>query len=96
MRIIPLRDQIIIEPQLPEEVTESGIVIPQTAEKNRPERGTVVAVGPGRKSRDGKRIEPEVKKGDNVLFSKYGPNEIEINGKDYLIAKEDDILAILE
>ncbi|MDP4010537.1 MAG: co-chaperone GroES [Candidatus Spechtbacteria bacterium] len=96
VRIIPLRDQIIIEPKSPEEVTESGIVIPDTAEKNRPERGTVVAVGPGKKNRDGKRIEPEVKKGDDVLFSKYGPTEIEINGKEYLIAKEDDILAVLE
>lgn len=96
MRITPLRDQVIVEPQSPEEVTESGIVIPETAEKNRPERGTVVAVGPGKRGRDGKRIEPEVKKGDNVLFSKYGPTEIEINGKEYLIAKEDDILAILE
>lgn len=95
LRVTPLRDQIIIEPQSPEEVTESGIVIPDTAEKNRPEQGFVVAVGPGRRSKDGKRIPVEVQKGDKVLFSKYGPNEIEINGKDYLIAKEEDILAIL-
>ena len=95
LRVTPLRDQIIIEAQLPEEVTESGIVIPDTAEKNRPEQGVVVAVGPGKRSKDGKRIPIEVQKGDRVLFSKYGPNEIEINGKEYLIAKEEDILAIL-
>ncbi|MEX0869852.1 MAG: co-chaperone GroES [Candidatus Spechtbacterales bacterium] len=95
-RIIPLRDNIIIEPQTPEEKTKSGIVLPDTAEKNRPEQGTVVAVGPGKASKDGNRVAPEVKKGDVVIFSKYGPTEIEINDKDYLIAKEDDILAILE
>lgn len=95
LRITPLRDQIIIEPQSPEEVTESGILIPDTASKNRPEQGVVVAVGPGKRSKDGKRIPVEVQKGDRVLFSKYGPNEIEINGTEYLIAKEEDILAIL-
>lgn len=96
MRIKPLKDNVIIEPQSPEEVTKSGIVIPDTAEKNRPEQGVVVAVGPGKISKNGDRIPLEVKKGDTVLFTKYGPNEIEINDKEYLIAKEDDILAILE
>lgn len=96
MKIKPLKDNVIIEPQSPEEVTKSGIVIPDTAEKNRPEQGVVVAVGPGKISKNGDRIPLEVKKGDTVLFTKYGPNEIEINDKEYLIAKEDDILAILE
>ncbi|OGZ61698.1 MAG: co-chaperone GroES [Candidatus Spechtbacteria bacterium RIFCSPLOWO2_02_FULL_38_8] len=96
MRIQPLRDQVLIEPKSPEEVTESGIIIPDTANKERPEQGTVVAVGPGKKTRDGKIVPVDIKKGDVVLFSKYGPTEIEINGKEYLIAKEDDILAILE
>lgn len=96
MKIKPLKDNVIIEPKSPEEVTKSGIVIPDTAEKNRPEQGVVVAVGPGKISKNGDRIPLEVKKGDTVLFTKYGPNEIEINDKEYLIAKEDDILAILE
>ncbi|MEX2008122.1 MAG: co-chaperone GroES [Candidatus Spechtbacterales bacterium] len=95
MKIRPLRDQVIIEPQTPEEVTKSGIVIPDTADRDRPEQGKVVAVGPGR-TEDGERIAPEVKKGDTVLFAKYGPTEITVDGKDYLIAKETDILAILE
>jgi chaperonin GroES len=96
MKVQPLRDQVIIEPKSPEEVTSSGIIIPDTADKNRPEQGTVVAVGPGKKGRDGKTIPVEVQKGDVVLFSKYGPTEIEINGREFLIAKEEDILAILE
>jgi chaperonin GroES len=95
-RIVPLRDNVIIEPQSPEEKTKSGIVIPETADRDRPEQGVVVAVGPGKVADDGSRVAPEVKKGDSVLFSKYGPTEIKIEGTEYLIAKEDDILAILE
>jgi len=96
MKIQPLRDNVIIEPKTPQEVTASGIIIPDTADKERPEQGTVVAVGPGKKNKDGKTTPTDVKKGDVVLFSKYGPTEIEINGQEYLIAKEDDILAILK
>lgn len=96
LRILPLRDNVIIEPQTPDEVTSSGIVIPDTTEKDRPEQGRVVAVGNGKMLRDGDRMDMEVKKGDLVLFSKYGPTEIKIGGKDYIIAKQDDILAVLE
>ena len=97
VRIIPLRDQIIIEPQSPEEVTESGIVIPDTAEKERPEQGKVIAVGPGKYNEDGDQLIPlSVKKGQVVLFTKYGPTEIKVEGKNYLIAREEDILAIIE
>lgn len=95
-RINPLRDNVIIEPASPEEVTDSGIVIPETAKKDRPEQGTVVAVGPGKMGKDGKRRPMEVEKGNKVIFSKYGPSEIEIDGTEYLIAEEKDILAILE
>ncbi|OGZ59180.1 MAG: co-chaperone GroES [Candidatus Spechtbacteria bacterium RIFCSPLOWO2_12_FULL_38_22] len=94
--IQPLRDNVIIEPKSPEEMTKSGIIIPDTADQKRPEQGTVVAVGPGKKMKDGSKVPLDVKKGDVVLFSKYGPTEIEVNGKEYLIAKEEDILAILE
>jgi len=94
-KIKPLSGHILIEP-LKEEKKKGGIILPETVEKERSEKGKVIAVGPGKIGDEGKRIAPEVKKGDVVLFSKYGPNEIKINGKEYLIAKEEDILAILE
>ena len=92
----PLRDHILIEPMKHEEKTETGIILPDTAEKERPEQGVVVAVGSGRINEHGARVPMEVKEGDRVLFSKYGPNELKVNGKEYLVAKEEDILAILE
>ncbi len=96
MKIKPLSDYILIEPAKEEEKTKSGILLPDTAEKERSEQGQVVAVGPGKRGKDGKRIPLEVKVGDKVLFTKYGPNEIKIKDKEYLIAKEEDILAIIE
>ena len=96
MEIKPLADRVLIEPISTEEKTKSGIILPDTADKEKPEQGKVVAVGPGRFNTKGERIPLEVKKGDMVLFTKYGPNEIKINNKEYLIAKEEDILAILE
>lgn len=96
MNIKPLSDHILIEPIKEEEKTKSGILLPDTAEKEKPEQGKVIAVGPGKKTEDGKIIPVEVKPGDIVLFTKYGPNEIKIDDKEYLIAKEEDILAIIE
>ena len=96
MKIKPLSDHILIEPVKGEEKTKTGILLPETAEKERPEQGKVVAVGPGRKTSAGKVIPLEVKPGQKVLFTKYGPNEIKVDEKEYLIAKEEDILAILE
>ena len=96
MKIKPLFDHILIEPIEEEEKTKTGILLPQTAEKERPEQGKVIAVGSGKKNDDGKIIPPEVKAGDRVLFTKYGPNEIKVDNKEYLIAKEDDILAVVE
>jgi chaperonin GroES len=96
MKIRPLADHILIEPISQEEKTKSGIFLPDTAEKERPEQGKVIAVGPGRRLPSGKRVPMEVKKGDTVLFTKYGPNEIKVGDKEYLIAKEEDILAVLE
>jgi len=95
MNIKPLADRILIEPISSEEKTKSGIVLPDTAEKERPEQGKVVAVGPGKILDNGNRQKIEVEKGDIVLFSKYGPNEIKIDDREYLIAKEDDILAVI-
>ena len=96
MNIKPLSDHVLIEPIKEEERTKTGILLPDTAEKERPEQGRVVAVGPGRKDETGKIIPMEVKPGSKVLFTKYGPSEIKVEGKEYLIAKEEDILAILE
>ncbi len=96
MRIQPLADHILIEPIKEEEKTKSGILLPETAEKEKPEQGKVIAVGPGRKTSSGKIIPVGVKAGQRVLFTKYGPNEIKVDNKEYLIAKEEDILAIIE
>jgi len=76
---------------------KSGLYLPETADKERPEQGIVVAVGPGKFDEDGKKRMPmSVKKGDKVLFTKYGPNEIKVDDKEYLIAREEDILAIID
>lgn len=96
MKIRPLSDHIVIEPIKEEEKTKTGILLPDTAEKEKPEQGKVIAVGPGRRLSSGKRVPIDVKKGDIVLFTKYGPNEIKVEDKEYLIAREEDILAILE
>ena len=96
MNIKPLSDHILIEPIKEEEKTKSGILLPDTAEKERSEQGRVIAVGPGRKTSIGKVIPMEIKPGQKVLFTKYGPNEIKVEDKEYLIAKQEDILAIIE
>jgi len=96
MNIKPLSDHILIEPISQEEKTKSGILLPETVEKERPEEGKIIAVGPGKRLCSGKRVPIEVKKGDKVLFTKYGPSEIKVGDKEYLIAKEEDILAILD
>jgi chaperonin GroES len=96
MKLKPLRDHVILQAVSHEEKTKGGIVLPDTASKERPEQGKVVAVGPGRLNLRGQRVPMEVKKGDVVLFSKYGPNEVKVDDKEYLVAKEEDILAILD
>ena len=93
MKIKPLLDNILIQP-LAEKKTPSGIVIPETA-KEKPQEGKVVAVGPG-KIEDGELVKPEVKKGDKVIYKKWGGNEVKSEGKEYLIVKFEDILAVLE
>ncbi len=96
MKIKPLSDHVFLESFEEEKKTKSGIVLPDTAEKERPQKGKVVAAGPGKLNNEGKIIPMSVKKGDVVLFSKYGPNETKVDGKEYLTAREDDIIAILE
>lgn len=95
MKIKPLSDHILIEPMKEEEKTESGILLPQTVTKEVSAQGKVIAVGPGKRVK-GNIVPMEVKVGQTVLFNKFGPNEIKIDNQEYLIAKEEDILAILE
>ena len=96
MKIQPCADNILIESIKGEEKTKSGILLPDSAAKERPEQGKVIAAGPGKKNKQGVVIPVSIQVGQKVLFSKYGPNEIKVDGKEYLIAKEDDILAIIE
>ena len=94
-KLKPLGDRLVVKPQEQEETTASGLVLPETA-KEKPQQGTVVAVGPGRRDDDGKRIEMDVAVDDIVLYAKYGGTEIKIDGEKVLILKESDVLAILE
>lgn len=96
MNFKPLSNHIFIEPIEEEQITKSGIVLPDIAEKEKPIRGKIIAVGPGKVTDQGERLPMSVKVGDIVLFKKYGPDEIEIDAKKYLVGDEDDILAILE
>ncbi len=95
MELKPLSNKIILEPASAEETTKSGLIIPDTANREKPEQGKVIAVGPGKLLKDGERGKMGVKVGDVVIFSKYSPNEIKLDGKEYLVVSEEDILAIV-
>lgn len=101
MKITPLSNHILIQPIEEEKTTKSGIVIPDTAGKEQPIKGKVIAVGPGKLNEEGERMPVSVKIGQTVLFKKYGPDELKLkddsgNEVEYLIAQEEDILAIIE
>ncbi len=93
-KILPTGDNIVVEP-IKEEVSSSGIIIPDSASKEKPMKGKVVAVGPGKMTDEGKRLQMEVSEGDTVLFSKYGPTEVKVEGKEVLILSASDIYAKL-
>jgi chaperonin GroES len=96
IKLKPLGDRLIVEPSEREEVTASGIVLPETA-KEKPQEGTVLAVGPGQRDEEGKRIPMDVKEGDRVLFAKYAGTEVKLEGdRKVLVLRESDILAIVE
>jgi len=95
MKIEPLEDRIVVEPLEAEETTKGGIVLPDTAQE-KPQQGKIIAVGPGKVLDSGERSKPAVKKGDVVVYAKYGGTEIEVDGKDLIILRESDILAIVE
>ena len=94
MNVRPLADRILIRRIEEQETVRGGIIIPDTA-KEKPQEGEVVAVGPGRLTEDGKRIAMEVKKGDRVLMGKYSGTDVKIDGTEYVILREDDVLGVL-
>ena len=92
----PLADHVVVEIVTKEEKTASGIYLPDTASKEKPQTGKVVAVGAGKVADNGTRVAPEVKAGDEVVFAKYSGTEVKLDGKEYLILSERDILAVVE
>ncbi len=95
MNLKPLGDNVIVKPITEDEMTKAGIVLPDTVDKEKPEKGEIVAVGPGKRLDNGQRAEMSVKIGDRVMFKKYSPDEIKIEGEEYLVISESDIIAII-
>lgn len=95
LKLKPLADRLVVKPLESEDVTPGGIVLPETA-KEKPQKGEVLAVGPGARDEDGERILPDVRVGDKVLFAKYSGTEIKLDGEKLLILRESDILAVLD
>ncbi|NJN55355.1 MAG: co-chaperone GroES [Anaerolineae bacterium] len=95
MNLKPLGDRLVVEPKEREQTTASGLILPETAAE-KPQEGEVIAVGPGRRDDDGKRVAMDVSVGDRVLYAKYGGTEVKVDGKKLLILKESDVLAIVE
>ena len=94
--LTPLSNKVIVEVKTPEEKTKSGIVLPGTASKDRPQEGKVISVGPGKTLDNGNVAKMQVKKGDKIIFSKYSGTEVKLEEKEYLILSETDILAIVK
>lgn len=95
MQVKPLSDRVLVKPLTEEQATKAGIIIPDTVEKEKPEKGEVVATGPGKLLDNGQRAPMSVKAGDKVVFKKYSPDELKVDGQELLILEESDILAIL-
>lgn len=95
MKLRPLQDRILVQRVAEETTTKGGIIIPDTA-KEKPAEGKVIAVGNGKLADDGKRIPLEIKKGDRILFGKYSGTEVKVEGEEYLIMREDDVLGVID
>jgi len=96
MKVRPLNDNVVVKPTKENEVTKAGIVLPDTIDKERPEKGEIIAIGEGKLLDNGQRAQMSVKVGDKVMFKKYSPDEIKIDDQEYLILSQNDILAIIE
>ena len=94
--LTPLNDHVIVKPITKDETTASGIILPDTVNKEKPEKGEVIAVGPGKVLENGQRAPMSIKQGDKVIFTKYSPNEVKVDGEEYLVLSENDILAIIQ
>ncbi len=95
-KLRPLGDHVIVKPLSDDAVTKSGIVLPDTVNKEKPEKGEVIAIGPGKLLDNGSRATPSVKVGEKVVFKKYSPDEVKVDGQEYLVISEGDIMAVLE
>lgn len=95
MNVRPLGERVLVRPSKEEEATKAGIILPDTA-KEKPEKGEVIAVGSGKMLENGTRVAPSVKVGDKVLFKKYSPDELKVDGEELYVLREDDLLAVLE
>jgi len=95
MNLKPLSDRLVVKPLSKEEVTASGIILPDTVEKERPEQGEVIAAGPGRLLENGSVAPMHVKVGDKVVFKKYSPDEVKVDKEEYLVISESDVLAVV-
>lgn len=92
----PLGDRVVVKPLAGDEVSKSGIILPETVDKERPEKGEVIAVGPGKLLDNGTRAPMDITVGNKIMFKKYGPDEIKIDGQEYLVLDATDVLAIIE
>jgi chaperonin GroES len=96
MQLRPLGDRVIVKPAAKEEMTKAGIILPDTVDKERPEQGEIIAVGPGRLLDSGTRATMSLKVGDKIVFKKYSPDEVKVEDQDYLVISESDVMAVIE
>lgn len=96
MKLRPLGDRVIVKPTAKEEMTKTGILLPDTADKERPEQGEVIAVGPGKMLENGTRAAMSLNVGDKIVFKKYSPDEVKVENEEYLVIAESDVMAVIE
>ncbi len=96
MTLRPLGDRVIVKPAAKEEMTKAGIILPDTVDKERPEQGEIIAVGPGRLLDNGSRAAMSVKVGDKIVFKKYSPDEVKLGNEEYLVISESDVMAVID
>ncbi len=96
MTLRPLGDRVIVKPAAKEEMTKAGIILPDTVDKERPEQGEIIAIGPGRMLDNGNRAAMSVKVGDKIVFKKYSPDEVKVGDAEYLVISESDVMAVIE